>query len=366
MGFNFEADCKLNSNIMLKFLKITVILAAVCAGQPNSCVAQPANGDYRGADKILVPGKGWPCGMTNGIPVPERGAPVFEATMKVDHVYNVGRTPYGLRTVNVIQAGTVTGEKLNGTVMSGSLDFELSFTNGALEIEDVFVLKTADGKFIYMRCPGTAADRSDVRMAPDFEAPNGSGFDWLNSGKFAGRRVVDAGAGTIKLSVFDVSGIAVASDPTNSIHVTKPADLPDQPWDYRRMEAGEKRGDQLITENVTLGASQSVGATKNGARNIIPITGGTLSGKITGKVLAGGADYQKLANPMTLDARYLWQTAEGDVIIVRNAGPIAALAPTFEAPLDSKYAWLNKGTYLSSSPGMGAGGVRLDFYESSR
>jgi hypothetical protein len=103
----------------------------------------------------------------------------------------------------------------------------------------------------------------------------------------------------------------------------------------------ERRGGQLITENVTLSGSQSVGARKNGGRNIIPITGGTLSGRITGKVLPGGADYQKMGNPFTLDARYLWQTDEGDVIIVRNAGPISKLVPTFEVHVDSKYAWLD-------------------------
>jgi len=121
-----------------------------------------------------------------------------------------------------------------------------------------------------------------------------------------------------------------------------------------------------------------VGATKNGGRNVIPITGGNLSGKITGRILAGGADYQSLGNPMTLDARYLWQTEEGDVIIVRNAlrgvghfrsgpeaGPVASLVPTFEVRVDSKPAWLNKGTYLSSSHAVGGGSVRLSFYESS-
>ncbi len=91
-----------------------------------------------------------------------------------------------------------------------------------------------------------------------------------------------------------------------------------------------------------------------------------MTGKIPGKVLAGGADYQKLANPVTLDARYLWQTDEGDVIIVRNAGPVASLVPTFEVRVDSKYAFLNQGTYLSTGPAMGAGGVKLIFNESSR
>jgi hypothetical protein len=109
-----------------------------------------------------------------------------------------------------------------------------------------------------------------------------------------------------------------------------------------------------------------VGPAKKGTRNIIPITGGTLSGKIAGKVLAGGADYQNLANPATIDARYLWQTSDGEVIIVRNGGSFGLLAPSFEVRVDSKYAWLNKGLYLSSNPGPGSGGVGLTFYESIR
>jgi hypothetical protein len=290
----------------------------------------------------------------------------LEANMKLDQAYSIGKTQYGQREVFVVQGGTVSGEKINGSVMAGGLDFQLSFSNGGMEIEQIFVLKTGDGKYIYLRNAGTAADRSDVRMVPDFEAPNASDYSWLNTGKYAGRRMVDLAAKTMKISIYDVSSVATAPNATNSVQVTKPADVRDQPWDFRKATAEEKRGDQLITENVTLGASQSVGATKNGNRNIIPITGGTLSGKITGKVLAGGADYQSLANPMTIDARYLWQTSDGEVIILRNGGSMGLLAPTFEVRLDSKYAWLNKGLYLSSNPGMGVGGVGLTFYESMR
>ena len=131
-----------------------------------------------------------------------------------------------------------------------------------------------------------------IRTAPEFEAPNASSYSWLNSGKYAGRRILDLAAKTMKLAIHDVSGVDTKADATNSVHVTKPADVRDQPWDDRKATAEEKRGEQLIAENVTLGASQSVGATKKGNRNIIPITGGTISGKITGKVLSGGADYQ--------------------------------------------------------------------------
>jgi hypothetical protein len=320
--------------------------------------------DYTGAGKILIPHKSWPCGMKEGIPVPERGVPVFEANLKLDQTYEVGRTPYGQRDVFVIQGGTISGQKITGSVIPGGLDFQLSFSNGGMEIEQIFMLRTDDGKYIFLRSAGTAADRSDVRMVPDFEAPNASAHSWLNTGKYAARRVVDLAAKTMKISVYDISGVDTASDAANSVQVTKPSDVQDQPWDYRKASAEEKRGDLLIDENVTLGASQSVGATKAGNRNIIPITGGTVSGRIEGKVLAAGADYQNLAKPATIDARYLWQTDEGEVIIVRNGGLFGSLAPTFEVRVESRYSWLNNGLYLSSNPGMGKGGVKLTFFES--
>jgi hypothetical protein len=352
-----------------------MLMMLACAGVLICCQLQPLNGrtqtgagqkkaGYAGAGKILVPHKSWPCGMAGGIPLPERGVPVFEASLKLDQAYDVGKTPYGQREVFVFQGGTISGEKINGSVMPGGLDFQLSFSNGGMEIEEIFVLRTDDGKYIYLRSAGTAADPIDVRMVPDFEAPNASDYSWLNTGKYAGRRVVDLATKTMKISVYDVSGVATAPDAANSVQVTKPADVQNQPWDYRKATAEEKRGDPLISENVTLGASQSVGATKKGTRNIIPITGGTLSGKITGKVLPGGADYQNLANPMTIDARYLWQTSDGEVIIVRNGGSMGLLAPAFEVRVDSNYAWLNRGLYLSSNPGIGVGGVALTFYES--
>jgi hypothetical protein len=317
-----------------------------------------------GSGRLLIPHKSWTCGMANGIPVPEQGVRVLEAELKLDQEYDVGRTPYGQRNIYVTREGTFSGEKIKGSVMPGGLDFQLSFSNGGMEIEEIFVLRTDDGKYIYMRSAGTAADRSDVRMVPDFEAPTASSYSWLNNGKYSGRRVMDPAAGIMKISVFDISGINISPNATNSIQVTKPEDVQDQPWDYRKASAEEKQGDQLIRENVTLGQSQSVGASKRGNRNIIPITGGTVSGKIAGKVLFGGADYQNLANPATIDARYLWQTDEGEVIIVRNGGAFGKLVPTFEVRVDSKYAWLNKGLYLSSNPGMGSGGVALTFYES--
>jgi len=301
--------------------------------------------------------------MAEGLPNPESGTPIFDIELKLRDIYDIGKTPYGNRQVAVGQDGTLTGQKASGTVMPGALDYELKLANGVIEIEQIFVLKTSDGKYTYLRTAGTGANTSDVRIVADFEAPNAGDFAWLNSGKYVGRRILNASAKTMTLRVYDVSKVATPADAANVIRITKPAGVSDQPWDYRKPSPSETRGAELITETVSLSPSQSVGASKRGNRNIIPITGGELSGRIPGKVLFGGADYQNLSGPPAIDARYLWQANNGDVILVRNTGS-GTLVPTFEVRTDSPYAFLNTGKFLSSPPGIKPGGVGITMYES--
>ncbi len=315
------------------------------------------------AAKILVPDASWTCGMAEGIPSPERGKLVFEVETKLQRVADIGKTPYDNRRVAVGLEGTVSGAKLSGDVMPGALDFELQLSNGRFEIEQIMVLKTGDGKYIYLRAAGAGTDANDVRVVMDFEAPNASAWEWLNSGKYVARRVLNKTAQSMR--VYDVSGVAFQTDSRSVIRIVKPAGVPAQPWDDRKKAPSEKPGKELITELVTLSPSQSVGPSKRGTRNIIPITGGEVSGRISGKVLSGGADYQGLSPPATIGARYLWQANDGEIIIVRNAGTFGSLVPTFEARTDGPYAWLNSGSYLSSNPGMKPGGVGITMYEST-
>lgn len=304
--------------------------------------------------------------MAEGIPVPDGGRLILQVEIKLEAVHNLGRTPYGTRQVAVGQEGTFTGPQVSGSVAAGGLDLQLTLANGVIEVEQILVLKTTDGKYIYLRTAGTGPNASDVRIVPDFEAPNASEVAWLNSGRYAARRILNPSAGTLTLRVYDVAALRTATDAAGVIRITKPAGVPEQPWDYRRAEPGEKQGNLLITERVTLSPSQSVGASKRGNRNIIPITGGELTGRLTGKVLFGGADYQNLSAPATIDARYLWQTNDGDIILVRNGGTFGSLVPTFEVRTDSAYAWLNTGRFLSSNPGMQPGGVGITMYDSTR
>ena len=122
---------------------------------------------------------------------------------------------------------------------------------------------------------------------------------------------------------------------------------------------------------VTLGEAYSCGETQHGTRTVIPITGGTFEGPdIKGTILNGGADYQlgnKALNRTEVEAIYSLKTDDGVYIHIRNRGIIGSgkdangnpslyfnCATQFEAPADSKYAWLNNTLFLCApdfSPG---------------
>jgi hypothetical protein len=205
-----------------------------------------------------------------------------------------------------------------------------------------------------MRNAGVApAGSGPVRVVLDFEAPNSSSFTWLNTGKFAANRIVDSAAKTISLDVYDISKITL---PETHIQIKDPTDVVNQTWECVKLTGSQ--GTTVFTENVSLGSSISIGASKRGSRNIIPITGGTTTGRVVGKILNGGADYQLSG----LDARYTLAPNDGEFIVVRNCGS-GGLVPVFEARVDGPYAFLNENKYLSSQPGMSGGGVSITFYE---
>ena len=143
--------------------------------------------------------------------------------------------------------------------------------------------------------------------------------------------------------------ILLASVMTASAQVTEPKDTPQLEF--------------ALQLKVTLGDSYDVGDTQHGQRIVIPITGGTFEGPaIKGTIINGGADYQlanKALNRTELEAIYSIKTDDGVYIHVRNRGIISSgkdaqgnptfyfkAAPQFEAPADSKYAWLNNSLFI--------------------
>ena len=114
---------------------------------------------------------------------------------------------------------------------------------------------------------------------------------------------------------------------------------------------------------VTIDQAYTVGETPHGKRIVIPITGGTFEGpRLRGTILPGGADYQ-LANAdgsrTELEAIYSIMTDDSVYIHVRNRGLVFdgkdaqghpyyyfKAAPQFEAPENSRYAWLNRSLFV--------------------
>ena len=124
---------------------------------------------------------------------------------------------------------------------------------------------------------------------------------------------------------------------------------------------------------VTLGQAFSIENTQHGRRTVIPITGGTFEGPgIKGTIVNGGADYQMGSadgSRTEIEAIYSIKTDDGVYIHIRNCGLICSgkddngnpsfyfrAAPKFEAPSDSKYAWLNNSLFVCAPTWSGQGG----------
>lgn len=134
----------------------------------------------------------------------------------------------------------------------------------------------------------------------------------------------------------------------------------------------------VFEEIVTLGPGIHPGATPWGERNIIPITGGSVTGsKIKGKILSGGWDWQLTTTTgcFKIQADYMIQTDDGVIINVLNKGTSCKTAtekqgrllttPVFEAPAGA-YGWLNGGAYVGTLDGAtidGKPAVRIRFYK---
>ncbi len=325
--------------------------SAAGAGGTESSAGEPSGDVPEGA--TIVPDPEWACGMDVGIPSPTLGELAFTITLNIRAEHEVGNTPYGYRRLLDVSGGTITGDRLQGTVLTGGLEYELRLSNGVIEYQGINVLETSAGR-IFVRSCGVATDEASMpRIIPDFEATTSGANAFLNTGTWvATREVAD---GTMTLAVYDVSGVTPGEP---RVEITKPEGVPPQPWECNM--TGGTRGAEVLTENVTLGTSYSIANAKYGSRNIIPITGGTTSGRVTGTILDGGADYQLSGS---LDAWYTLAPDNGELILVRNCGGGGGLIPWFEAAVDGEFDFLNTQAYLSSDPGVGAGGVSITFYE---
>lgn len=106
-----------------------------------------------------------------------------------------------------------------------------------------------------------------------------------------------------------------------------------------------------------IGEAISGGINPHGVRVTIPITGGTVTGKVNGRIIPGGADYQ-LVNPeqhrAELQAIYTIMTNDSVAIRVSNEGinrfasddSYFMTSPRFECDINSPYDWLNNRIFI--------------------
>ena len=134
--------------------------------------------------------------------------PVFELTLTVPKIEDLGATPLGVRKIATVTSGTFVGERLRGAVMaSPGGDWLLLRNDGVLCLDVRLTLKTDDGDLIYMSYKGMRHGPKEVidrlnkgeavdpstyyfRAVPVFETSSVK-YGWLNRAVFVatGRRV---------------------------------------------------------------------------------------------------------------------------------------------------------------------------------
>ena len=133
--------------------------------------------------------------------------PVFVLTLTVPKIEDLGATPYGVRKIATVTAGTFVGERLRGTVMaSPGGDWLLLRNDGVLCLDVRMTLQTDHGDLIYMSYKGMRHGPKEVmdrlnkgeavdpatyyfRAVPVFETSSAK-YSWLNRAVFVatGRR----------------------------------------------------------------------------------------------------------------------------------------------------------------------------------
>lgn len=116
-----------------------------------------------------------------------------------------------------------------------------------------------------------------------------------------------------------------------------------------------------------------IGRTASGHLTIIPITGGTVSGQLTGSVVPGGADWntQRADGSFHVAAKYMIRTNSGEHIGIENEGilrpseenAIVQTIPRFTADLDGPYAWLTQNIFAGTlAPDQTGRSVTIEVY----
>ena len=129
---------------------------------------------------------------------------LFTVRVGVSQLHEIGKTPLGLRHIDLLGAGSFEGPRLKGKVLPGGVDQKIFRTDGAMNQNVRLVLETDDNALIYMHYTGVRFGTPEVmrriaegeevdpslyylRSTPYFETA-AEKYDWLN-------RIVAVGVG---------------------------------------------------------------------------------------------------------------------------------------------------------------------------
>ena len=146
---------------------------------------------------------------------------VFTIVAEIAKPISGGRSQAGERLHIPILGGTVTGPRLNGTILPGGSDWPLIRPDGTSEIEATYTVVADDGTPILVKNSGLRVSAPEVlarlragepvipeeyyfRAAPRFDAPDGP-HAWLRDRIFVASIAPDPKAGRIAIDVYAVS-----------------------------------------------------------------------------------------------------------------------------------------------------------------
>ncbi|HUN87598.1 MAG TPA: DUF3237 domain-containing protein, partial [Terriglobales bacterium] len=123
-----------------------------------------------------------------------RAEHVFEEKVTIGEMLNIGKSKYGQRRLIPITGGTFKGPNIEGVVVPGGADWQLTRPDGDTELNARYTLKTSDGFLIQvinrvlLHAPKNRDDKAGpyARSVLDSEAPSDSPYDWLNHSIFLG------------------------------------------------------------------------------------------------------------------------------------------------------------------------------------
>ena len=80
--------------------------------------------------------------------------PMCQVRCEVEALVTLGPGPHGERRFVPLGGGTVQGPELNGTLVTGGVDWQLARAHGALDTAAHYVIRTVDGALVEVQSDG--------------------------------------------------------------------------------------------------------------------------------------------------------------------------------------------------------------------